>query len=182
MSIGYRLYALIMVVAGILCAAAGTIYSILEFSKLDLYDPVLRVLASVGILMILAGILLRVVGDRRQQTRKEESEGPKATMETILLSYAMVNKEPRKNVKDLQLYLLSEGLADLSLKELKVMVDKALMNIRMDMIKPSLKAKLFTEDGKLRKYQFASDFCPRCGVFKNYHKECKFCGYHEMSS
>jgi len=170
-----------MVVTGIILVAAAVVYSIWTFKRVDVFDPIFRITASAGVLLILAGAVMRITGDRQKQSMLDSIDRPKVTLETIVLSYAMVNKEPRKNLKDLHFYLLSEGVTEISIKQLRVLVDKALTNIRMDMISPSLKAKLFTEDGKLRRYQFASDYCPKCGVFKNYHKECKFCGYHEMS-
>jgi len=176
-----RLLAMALVILGIVVVAISIIYSITEFGKVDFFEPIFRIIASLGVLLILAGVVLRVVVDIRVRKMYEEMDKPTVTLETIILSYAMINKEPRKNLKDLHFYLMSEGIAKVSLKELKVMVDKAVTNVKMDMIKPSLRAILFTEDGKLRKYQYASDFCPKCGVFKNYHKECKFCGYHEMA-
>ena len=173
--------ALTMVVAGIILCAVAMINSILEFEKVKLFDPIFCIIASVGLITILAGVVLRITGDRKIRRMRIFREKHRVNLDTIVLSYAMVNKTPRKNLKDLHFYLLSEGVADISLKRLRAMVNNTLTNIRMDKIKPSLMSKLFTDDGKLRRYRFASDYCPKCGVFKNYHKECGFCGYHEMS-
>ena len=166
---------------GILVVATSLIYSLITYDKLDIYKPVLYAPIVIGSLLLIIGILLHFAANKAEQRERDEHDRSGFNLETIIISYAVVNEHPKKNLKDLHFYLSSEGIAEISLKELKLMVDKAILNVKMDLIKPSLKAKLFTEKGELRKYQFASDFCPKCGVYKNYHKECKFCGYHEMS-
>ena len=176
----YRITELIMVITGIILVAAAAIYSMWKFHRLEFFDLPFQITASAGVIMILLGVALWIT-DRHKQIKRVTREKSRRNLKSIVLSYAMVNKEPQKNLKDLHFHLQSEGFTDISLKRLRVLVDRTLTNIRMDMIKPSLKAKLFTEDRKLRRYKFASDHCPKCGVFKNYHKECGFCGYHEMS-
>ena len=173
--------ALTMVVAGIILATAAVIHSIWKHQRMEIFNWIFLTTAAAGVLLILAGFATRVTGDRKLKRIQNSPKKSREFLNTIVLSYAMVNKEPRKNLKDLHFYLLSEGIADISLKRLRAMVNNTLTNIRMDKIKPPLMSKLFADDGKLRRYRFASDYCPKCGVFKNYHKECGFCGYHEMS-
>ena len=170
-----------LVILGVLVIAASLVYSLLVDKRIDVYQPEFYLAAIVSFILVIVSIVIYRYTNRIEKVKHMEKKENEVSLETIVLSFAMVNKEPRKKIKDLHFYLLSESIANVSLRELKLMVDKALLNIKMDMIKPSLKAKLFTEEGELRKYQFASDFCPRCGVYKNYHKECKFCGYHEMA-
>ena len=181
MSKGSRLISMALVILGVLVMAASLIYSILEKNGIDIYRPEFYLAAGSSFILIVVGILVYCRVNRVEKNKLMESASDDVSLETIVLSFAMVNQEPRKKIQDLHFYLMSENITDISLRELKLMVDKALLNIKMDMIKPSLKAKLFTEEGELRKFRFASDFCPKCGVFKNYHKECKFCGYHEMA-
>ena len=169
------------VILGILAIAISLIYSLITYDKLDIYKPELYAPAAIGLFLMVIGIILHFAANKAEQREHYGNKRSSYNLETIIISYSMVNEHPKKNLKDLHFYLLSEGITDISLKELKLMVDKAVLNVKMDLIKPSLKAKLFTDKGELRKYQFASDFCPKCGVFKNYNKECKFCGYHEMS-
>lgn len=44
-------------------------------------------------------------------------------------------------------------------------------------------ARLFRPDGRPRPeaYRHGSAFCGRCGMYKDYHKECKYCGKLELS-
>ena len=181
MTRSYRLFSMTAVIIGILAVAISLIYSLITYDKLDIYKTELYGPVACGLFLMVIGVILHFAANKAEQRERDEQERSPFNLETIIISYAMVNEHPKKNLKDLHFYLLSEGIAEISLKELKLMVDKAILNVKMDLIKPSLKAKLFTDKGEMRKYQFASDFCPKCGVFKNYHKECKFCGYHEMS-
>jgi hypothetical protein len=40
---------------------------------------------------------------------------------------------------------------------------------------------LFSSPNTGRKIKLGSCFCPECGRFKNYKKECPHCGFHEMT-
>ena len=56
---------------------------------------------------------------------------------------------------------------------------KRLQKLQLDRIE----ALLFIRDGRIKPhdFRFGSAFCPRCGLFKNYEKECPHCGFHEMT-
>ena len=78
--------------------------------------------------------------------------------------------------------LESEGI-HLEDEELRTDIElirlKRLQKLQLDRIE----ALLFTRDGRIKPHEFryGSAFCPRCGLFKNYEKECPHCGYHELT-
>lgn len=177
----YTSITLLCLISGILVTAAAFIYSIVEHNEVVVTWLWFDILLVAGLILVVAGVAYHFSGLKKVKFLTAMMESTPVSLETIVLSYALVNNAPEKNIKDLHFYLVSEGLADISLGKLRAMVMKAVTNVRMDMIEPALKAKLFTKDGKIRPYKFGSDFCPECGVFKNYHKECTFCGHHELS-
>lgn len=101
-------------------------------------------------------------------------------LEGALVSYALAQEDLDARLEDLRKYLKNISV-ELDLEALR----KEVYNVKKRLQKPrkyaELKASLFTKEGKVREYQFGSDFCPRCKLFKNYEKECPYCGYLEMT-
>jgi hypothetical protein len=100
----------------------------------------------------------------------------------ILHSYVLSNwKDPKRRLKLLQSYIFRKKKLSLEIDQLNQYVIRMKSHIKHPKMMAKMKANLFTKNNKIRKYQFGSDFCPKCRSFKNYVKECSFCGYHEMT-
>lgn len=88
----------------------------------------------------------------------------------------------KKKLSLLRKYLLKKGI-NKTLKELRIDIEifRAKMAQREDL--DTWEAKLFTREGEKRpeQFRFGSAFCPKCGMYKNYEKECPYCGFHEMT-
>ena len=61
------------------------------------------------------------------------------------------------------------------------MVDEQLKAERMKDKISQVEAKLFTRDDTPKKNKFGSAFCKKCMMYKDYEKECPYCGSLEMS-
>lgn len=100
----------------------------------------------------------------------------------VVNSYLLVHKnDPYKKLKLLQKYLKAKKIADISIRELKSVVDKQLKSREFKERLEQIEAKLFTKEGVPKKNKFGSAFCQRCGMYKDYEKECPYCGSLEMS-
>lgn len=100
----------------------------------------------------------------------------------VVNSYLLVHKDdPYKKLKLLQKYLKAKKIADISIRELKSVVDKQLKSREFKERLEQIEAKLFTKEGVPKKNKFGSAFCRRCGMYKDYEKECPYCGSLEMS-
>ena len=177
----YRYLSLCFFILGVVVITGAFVHSFLVKGHLDLYWYQFLIIFGLGALILVSGLLLHLLAMKRIKGLIAYIGSDPITPETIVLSYAMANQEPMRNIEDLHFFMQSQGITDISLPRLKIMVCRAVNNVRMEMIAGPLRAKIFTKDGKGRKYQFGSVFCPDCGVFKNYSKECSFCGHHEMS-
>ncbi|MFO8109441.1 MAG: hypothetical protein R6U17_02820 [Thermoplasmata archaeon] len=86
-----------------------------------------------------------------------------------------------KRLKLLQRYLKVRGIADLSLDELKVYIRK--MNRTSDRKSRliTMEALLFTKERTPKENRFGSPFCKKCYMYKDYEKECPYCGSLELT-
>ncbi|MGM0405053.1 MAG: hypothetical protein ACQEQM_02800 [Thermoplasmatota archaeon] len=106
----------------------------------------------------------------------------KALIKRVVNSYLLVNKdEPYAKLKLLQKYLKSKKIADVGIRFLKEMVDKQLKAERMKDKISEVEAELFTKEGTPKKNKFGSAFCKKCMMYKDYEKECPYCGSLEMT-
>ena len=102
-------------------------------------------------------------------------------LRTALLCYTFAQKDTNENLKDLQDFLLITGIGPVHIEELLKKINLIKEQEKKIIHKQNLKAKLFTQDKKIRSFRFGSDFCPNCHMFKNYEKECPYCKYLEMT-
>jgi hypothetical protein len=101
-------------------------------------------------------------------------------LEGILVSYVLSQDEIEERLIDLKKYLRIKGIK-IDTEKLKNTVHNTKDVIESREYNNRLKALLFTKESKARDYQFGSDFCPKCNMFKNYEKECPYCGYLELT-
>ncbi|MFO7791841.1 MAG: hypothetical protein R6W73_02525 [Candidatus Saliniplasma sp.] len=106
----------------------------------------------------------------------------KSRIKKIVNSYLLAHKDkPYKDLKLLQKYLKEKNIADLNIRNLKKMVDNQLRSEQNREKLEQLEAKLFTKEGAPKKNKFGSAFCKRCQMYKDYEKECPYCGSLEMT-
>lgn len=103
----------------------------------------------------------------------------KNDIEGMLVSYVLAQEDPDDRLEELRFFLKTKGI-EMDASTLKKQVHKVKKSIEHPKKMMELEAKLFNKEGTIRKYRFGSAFCPKCGMFKNYEKECPYCGYLEM--
>lgn len=112
--------------------------------------------------------------------KSKESEQPDNHLEGIIVSYVLSNDDIEKNIEFLRKYLSKKGI-NIEIEKLKdsVLNTKNVIESKEKILHDN--AILFTKDDKVRDYKFGSGFCPKCKMFKNYDKECPYCGYLELT-
>ncbi len=114
---------------------------------------------------------------RKIKKRKVRSK----SIKRVINSYILAQEEPLDKLRLLQRYLQKKGIADISLKELKTEVKRQMAKDRKDENLSRMEAKLFTRSGESREYKYGSAFCGNCNMYKDYKKECPYCGDLEMT-
>ncbi len=89
-------------------------------------------------------------------------------------------REGKSNLAKLSIYIKSELGKDISLPELRENVDRIKTIDRHQTTQRKAFNRLFSPEDKERTYKYGSAFCPECGMYKDYAKECSYCQYHEM--
>ncbi len=117
---------------------------------------------------------------KRSSQRSKSSK--KKKIREIVKSYLMVHREkPYRKLKTLQRYLKKKNIANIKLKSLRDMV-KSQIEKEEEMEKiEEMEAELFTKDGEVKNYKYGSAFCKNCDKYKDYEKECPYCGSLEMT-
>lgn len=106
----------------------------------------------------------------------------KRRIEKIVNSYLLAHKDnPYEKLKLLQKYMKAKNIADIDIRKLKKVVDRQLKSEQNNKRLEKIEAKLFTKEGEPKKNKFGSAFCKRCQMYKDYEKECPYCGSLEMT-
>lgn len=104
----------------------------------------------------------------------------KNDVEGALVSYVLAQEDLDSRLEELRCFLRTKKV-DIDIETLRKEVYKVKKNVEHPKKMTELTAKLFNKDGEVREYRFGSDFCPECRLFKNYEKECPYCGHLEMT-
>lgn len=101
-------------------------------------------------------------------------------MKRIINSYIIAQEDPLENIDDLYRYIRKKKISKISKSQLKNLIKNKLKKQKKDDLK-ELEAKLFTKDGEPRKNRYGSAFCDNCYMYKDYRKECPYCGKIEFT-
>ncbi|MFO8052299.1 MAG: hypothetical protein R6V01_11480 [Thermoplasmatota archaeon] len=87
----------------------------------------------------------------------------------------------KTHLEFLQAYLSDKYHVDLKPGMLKDLVTEELRNVEKERRLEDIDRELFAPDMDPGDIKLGSSFCPSCGMFKRYRKECPWCGHHEMT-
>ena len=104
----------------------------------------------------------------------------KNDIEGALVSYVLAQEELDSRLEEFRHFLRTKNV-DIDIGTLRKEIHRVKKNIDQPKKMRELTAKLFNKDEEVREYRFGSDFCPECRLFKNYEKECPYCGHLEMT-
>jgi hypothetical protein len=122
-----------------------------------------------------------------KRTTKEPRPRMTASQEirSALRAFILAHREgwSDESLKDLKIYLQAYHSYRGSTKAIEALIMEEMKGIGVEMKAKHLEEELFSTNKSGKGILLGSCFCPRCGRFKNFKKECPHpnCGYHEMT-
>ncbi len=89
--------------------------------------------------------------------------------------------KPYLRLKQLQKYLKATKICNIHIEDLRNMVDNQMKLMENRDRKDRMEALLFTRDGEPKRNRYGNAFCKRCHMYKDYDKECPYCGSLELT-
>ncbi|MEF8873335.1 MAG: hypothetical protein V5A88_01545 [Candidatus Thermoplasmatota archaeon] len=101
----------------------------------------------------------------------------------IINSYILAQEDPydERKLKLLQKYLHSKKIGDINIKVLKRYIKRRLAVKKQNKRLKKMENELFTKDEGSKNIKYGSGFCPKCGMYKDYQKECPYCNKLELT-
>ena len=96
-------------------------------------------------------------------------------------SYILAQDDPAENLELLQKYLRKKGIGDVSTEVLKKEIKSQIKKRRKKKKLEKVETKLFKKDDEEKKFRYGSAFCGKCDMYKDYQKECPYCGHLEIT-
>ena len=109
--------------------------------------------------------------------------GPERRLTGVIFSYIKSGKseKDRGDMGRLTKYIRRKLGVRVDPATLKKSVRLARLKLRRKRDLDRLEGRLLSRSGKARKFRFGRAFCPSCSMFKDYEKECPYCGHHEVT-
>lgn len=105
----------------------------------------------------------------------------KKRFKRLINSYVLAQDDPSENIELLQKYLKEKKIADVSIDFLKRKISAQIKNKRKEDQLRSMETRLFKKNDEEKTFRPGSAFCSNCGMYKNYEKECPYCGKLELT-
>ncbi|MBS3781884.1 MAG: hypothetical protein KGY66_03840 [Candidatus Thermoplasmatota archaeon] len=103
------------------------------------------------------------------------------SLKRAINSFLLAQEDPTENLELLQKYLRKKGIADVSTEFLKKEIESQLEKRKEEKRLKKMETRLFKKENKNKKYRYGSAFCGNCSMYKDYQKECPYCGKLEMT-
>ena len=118
----------------------------------------------------------------KKLVKKVRSRAPQ-DVRSALRAFILAHKDGHGKVeaRDLLIYLDAYHNYSLNLEDLEGLLQREKKSIGVEMKALHMEEDLFSTSNGERPVKLGSCFCPECGRFKNYMKECPHCGLHEMT-
>jgi hypothetical protein len=118
--------------------------------------------------------------------RKQEPTTAEPSLRSLIISYLIAhgNEELRgKDLKRLHRFLRARRISSGSMERLGELVQAEVERLESPEREVEDLATLFKRDGTPRheSLRHGSPFCERCGMYKDYRKECGYCGKLELT-
>ncbi|MFP4051822.1 MAG: hypothetical protein ACLFVB_08800 [Thermoplasmata archaeon] len=101
-------------------------------------------------------------------------------MRRVINSYIIAQEDPLEEIDDLHRYIRKKSISKIKKPALRNLIKNKVKNQEKEDLK-KLEAELFTKEGKPKKHRYGSAFCDNCYMYKDYEKECPYCGKIEFT-
>lgn len=115
--------------------------------------------------------------------KKIRTRSRKRAFKRLINSYIIAQDDPIDNQKlrSLQLYLYQRGIGYIETKDLVKEIKKQQKKMKRNKRLRRIENELFKKGEEKKKYRYGSSFCPNCSMYKDYEKECPYCGKLELT-
>ena len=119
----------------------------------------------------------------RKETANSEIVEVSGSAALAIREFTFAHKDghDRKDLEALQIYLKDLYGTRVTVEGLHALVLQAKEEAKNKAVADEMESILFSTDRPIPKFKLGAPFCQKCARFKNYKKECPFCGYHEMT-
>jgi len=101
-------------------------------------------------------------------------------MKRIINSYIIAQDDPLENVDELYEYIKKKKISKIKRSSLEELIKNRVKKERKEDLS-KLETKLFTKRDEPKKNRYGSAFCDNCYMYKDYEKECPYCGKIEFT-
>jgi hypothetical protein len=114
---------------------------------------------------------------------RKDIDGKSRTIMGVILSFVKAGGSERKkeDIVGLQTYIRQKYRITIKRDLLKKEVAYARGVIKHKKLLDNLETRLLTSDKRGKRFRYGAGYCKDCRMFKNYEKECPYCGVHEMT-
>ena len=109
-----------------------------------------------------------------------EVSGP-AALAVREFTYAHKEGHTKEDLELLQMYIKDLYNSNVPIEGLHALVEQAKNEEKSKAVADEMESILFSRDRPIPKFKLGAPFCQKCARFKNYKKECPFCGHLEMT-
>ena len=120
----------------------------------------------------------------KKKTKKSKSEvRPPDNIRKVIRSFAVAHVDgySHSQLEILQAYIQDNFHLDYKEDKLMKMIRHEESSLKKEPVLRNIDSILFSGEGGAPNFKLGSSFCEQCGMFKNYRKECPYCGYHEVT-
>lgn len=101
-------------------------------------------------------------------------------MRRIINSYMIAQDDPMEKIDELHTYIRKKKLSKIKKSTLENLIENKIKKQKEKDLQ-KLEAGLFTKRDEPRKNRYGSAFCDNCDMYKDYEKECPYCGKIEFT-
>jgi hypothetical protein len=119
----------------------------------------------------------------KKKVVRTTSKGYGAKARLVIRAFGMSHPDgyTKLQLEFLQAYLHDKCGTEIGLQQLEKSVLKEVKDVEKERRLEDIDRELFAPDMDPGDIKLGSSFCPSCGMFKRYRKECPWCGHHEMT-
>ncbi|MGA1821436.1 MAG: hypothetical protein ACMUIG_02795 [Thermoplasmatota archaeon] len=126
-----------------------------------------------------------MAGSRKVKKEVSKKTLPKlpGKVAKVIRSFAVSHNESYSNSELEMLHAYIHDYFDINMKMELLMdyIKKEQQSLKNEPVLRNVDSILFSGNGKPPAFKLGSAFCRDCGMYKNYRKECPYCGHHEVT-
>ena len=120
---------------------------------------------------------------KKKANMKKTKTLPPEKVRKVIRSFAVAHLDgySHSQLEILQAYIQDNMHINYQLETLMKMIKREESSLKKEPVLNNIDSILFSGEQGAPNFKLGSSFCEQCGMFKNYRKECPYCGFHEVT-